>query len=397
MDEVIKNPQRGDKLTSDEAMLLAIQEAKRGAGRVSPNPLVGCVILDSQNGFLASGYHAQYGGPHAEVHAVKKLQSEELRGAQVFVTLEPCAHEGKTPSCAKMLKQFPLKSVTYGLTDPNPLVSGAGAQILKDAGIEAIEWPHFKEELKEVCEHFLWNFTQHQIFISVKVASSLDGQLALKTGESKWITGEKARLFGHFLRGSHDATLVGAQTVLIDNPSLDIRHPDFADKKNKVIVIDRSGRVLEKILENKNSVNLTQLHESQNLFFIVAKNQISNWRQKLDQSAFQKINLIAAGEVKSGELDQGLDLNEAFAQLWTLGVKSILVEGGAHTISKLLKENLVNRLYLFQGPLILGSESGKSWTEAFGIDSMQERLVLKQPKFKILGSDMLITGRLKNG
>ena len=164
---------KGQVLTEDQAMALAIQEAKKGAGFVSPNPLVGCVILDRDGKFLSKGYHQVFGGAHAEVNAVQGLTDEQLRGAKLFVTLEPCAHEGKTPSCAKMLAKKPIAQVIYGLVDPNPLVSGQGAAILKQAGIAAEVFPHFQDELEEVCEVFLWNFRKQKVFISLKIDKTL--------------------------------------------------------------------------------------------------------------------------------------------------------------------------------------------------------------------------------
>jgi len=151
-------PSLGTLLSTEQAMKLAISEAYKGATRVSPNPLVGCVILDGQSRFLSVGHHSIYGGPHAEVEALNSLKASDLQGAHVIVTLEPCAHEGKTPSCAKALAQLPVAKVTYGLMDPNPLVSGQGVQILREAGIQVEEFKNYREELEEVCEAFLKNF-----------------------------------------------------------------------------------------------------------------------------------------------------------------------------------------------------------------------------------------------
>ncbi len=160
----------GEKLTAKQAMSLAITEAYRGTGFVSPNPLVGCVILDAENRFLVSGYHAQVGQAHAEAQALQKVTREKLQGATVYVTLEPCAHQGRTPSCAKTLVQYPIAQVVYGLRDPNPLVAGQGAEILKQAGIrvslysELYDDPKMIAELEQVAEHFLWNFRQKKVY-----------------------------------------------------------------------------------------------------------------------------------------------------------------------------------------------------------------------------------------
>ncbi|WP_413289821.1 bifunctional diaminohydroxyphosphoribosylaminopyrimidine deaminase/5-amino-6-(5-phosphoribosylamino)uracil reductase RibD [Bdellovibrio sp. HCB337] len=370
------------KLSPEQSMQLAIDEAYKGATRVSPNPLVGAVVLDSEGNFLASGYHEFYGGPHAEVNALKNISMEQLQGATVFVTLEPCAHEGKTPSCAKMMAKLPLKKVIFGLVDPNPLVAGQGAAILQAAGIQTEVFsethPGFKDTLEEVCEAFLWNFRQKKVFVSLKIAQSMDGQIGLKTGESKWITNETSREQAHYLRAAHDATLIGAGTLAADNPSLDIRHPQI-QKKNKVVIVDPQGR----LLKEASTLNLTRLHEASHLFWCVSEKS-----QEGGDVAFAKV-------LKVKELGGGLlDLQDLLLQLWNQGLRSVMIEGGAFTASQFLKAGLVNRLYLFQAPVIIGSGEGLSWTSAFGITEMKQRLVVKNLRTQNLAGDLLLTGRL---
>lgn len=370
------------KLSPQQAMKTAIQEATKGAVRVSPNPLVGAVVLDVEGNFLASGYHEFYGGPHAEVNALKNIPVEQLRGATVFVTLEPCAHEGKTPSCAKMMAGLPLKKVVFGLVDPNPLVAGQGAAILQAAGIETEVFsdthPEFRSELEEVCEAFLWNFRQKKVFVSLKIAQSLDGQVGLKTGESKWITNEKSREYAHYLRACHDATLVGRGTVHTDNPSLNIRHPQI-QKENRVVVIDPRGT----LLQEASQLQITRLHKPENVFWCVSASKYS-----AEDLPFAKILKIR----EDGE--GSLDLEDLLQNLWNQGLRSVMIEGGPHTAVKFLKSGLVNRLYLFTAPVVVGSEGGRSWTEGLSISEMRERLVLTNPKITPFGVDILTTGRL---
>jgi diaminohydroxyphosphoribosylaminopyrimidine deaminase/5-amino-6-(5-phosphoribosylamino)uracil reductase len=184
-------------LTPQDAMELAIKEARLGAGFVSPNPLVGCVIIDRDGRLVSTGYHQKYGGDHAEIEALKGLSEDQLDGARMFVTLEPCAHDGKTPSCAKRIAKLPLASVTYGMIDPYPEVNGKGIEIIRKAGItcEMLEGASesLKNELEELPEIFLHNTKTKKPFVAMKVASSLDGQMGLKTGESKWISNDKSR------------------------------------------------------------------------------------------------------------------------------------------------------------------------------------------------------------
>lgn len=385
-------PARGTKLSHEQAMRLAISEAHKGATRVSPNPLVGSVVLDAQGGFLSSGYHEYFGGPHAEVNALKNLSKAELTGAQVFVTLEPCAHEGKTPSCAKMMAQLPLAKVTFGLIDPNPLVAGQGAEILRAAGITAeVFFSQIEREdreikilLEEACEAFLWNFRQKKIFVGLKMASSLDGQVALRSGESQWITGPESREFVHYLRACFDAILVGKGTVGFDNPSLNIRHPKI-EKKNKVVVIDGEGELLAQLFQLK----LSQVHDSDSLFWCVsaeAKERVANILEHIQSPP----RVVYVKTRVGGDLD----LEDLLGQLYKLGLRSVMVEGGAYTASSFINDGLVNRLYLFQAPIIMGSGGSRSWTETIRLASMKEKIQMKNPRYLTFGNDFMITGAL---
>lgn len=376
----IEEPQHKQPLTEEQAMKLAIQEAYRGLGSVSPNPLVGCVILDASDRFLAKGYHAKYGEAHAEINALRGLTQEELQGAKVYVTLEPCAHQGKTPSCAKALAQLPLGEVTFGLIDPNPLVAGQGAEILRQAQIPARQYAGLRAELEELCEHFLWNYREKKVFVSAKVASSLDGQLALNTGESKWITDDFSRQVAHVLRASHDAILVGSNTLKVDDPGLNIRSEHFPNKKNKVIVLDSEALCLATAHE----LQIAKLHSPQDIIFAIS-DKISS-----------PPNPIGAEVIllPDSETGLGLDLSVLLTKLWESGIRSLLVEGGAHVLSSFISEGRAQRLYLFQAPLILGAKSGKAWSEQVNIRTMQEKIQLKSRQFIPLQQDLLITGNL---
>lgn len=382
MDEVIRTPARAEVLTDDQAMAFALFEARKGLGHVSPNPAVGCVILDSKNGFLASGYHHRYGGPHAEVDAVTGLSPREMQGAKIYVTLEPCAHEGKTPSCAKMIAKLPFQEVVYGLVDPNPLVAGEGLRILNQAGISTREYSGaFKTDCFEVCEHFLINQTQKRPFISLKVASSLDGQLALKTGESKWITGEESRLFAHFLRATHDAILVGQKTLEIDDPSLDVRHPHFPNKKNKVIVLL--------------STQAKKLNPQAKIFSSHAIEDVFLLRKNADEgSGYVRVHLQSSGALVDTDEKFNSNLTTHDHAQGPAPFSSILVEGGAQVISSFINGRRADRLYVFQAPVLLGGKSGKSWAEDVIIGEMKSRIELKNLRHMKLGNDLMLTGRI---
>ncbi|WP_374029313.1 bifunctional diaminohydroxyphosphoribosylaminopyrimidine deaminase/5-amino-6-(5-phosphoribosylamino)uracil reductase RibD [Bdellovibrio bacteriovorus] len=388
--QTLSVPNRGDKLTADQAMRLAISEAYKGSTRTSPNPNVGAVVLDSQGGFLASGYHEFYGGPHAEVNALRHFSSEELQGAHVFVTLEPCAHEGKTPSCAKMMAKLPIKKVTFGLIDPNPLVAGQGADILRAAGIEADVFHSdnadvdrdIKTHLEEVCETFLWNYRQKKVFVAVKMASSLDGQVALRSGESQWITGPQSREYVHYLRACYDAILVGKGTIEFDNPSLDIRHPEI-QKKNKVVVIDGEAELLHRFAELK----LSKVHAAADVLWCVSEET-----KEEVQKILAKLSLAPQVLYVKTQVDGNLQLEDLLAQLYQQGLRSVMVEGGALTASTFIDCGLVNRLYMFQAPIIMGSGGSRSWTETVRIASMTEKIHVKNPRYLTFGNDFMITG-----
>ena len=385
-------PARGTPLSLDQAMQLAISEAYKGGPRVSPNPLVGSVVLDAQGGFLSCGHHEFYGGPHAEVNALKNLSNEDLKGAHVIVTLEPCAHEGKTPSCAKMIAKLPVKKVTFGLIDPNPLVAGQGAEILRQAGIEADVYEgadlktdqEVRIQLEEVCESFLWNFRHKKVFVALKMASSLDGQVALKSGESQWITGSESREYVHYIRSCYDGILVGKGTIEFDNPSLNIRHPTI-QKKNKVVVIDGEGDLLEKF----GSLKLSEVHNHEDIFWCVAADLKEEVESKL-----QKIKKAPRICYVKTNVGGDLNLEDLLAQLYAQGLRSVLVEGGAMTASSFVAANLVNRIYNFQAPIIMGSDGSRSWTETVRISEMKNKILIQHPRYLTFGGDFMITGRI---
>ncbi len=396
-----RHAKSGDKLTDVEAMRLAIAEGWRGVGRVSPNPPVGCVILSKDGYLLAKGFHTQFGAPHAEAAALARLASmheltrasdrewnlegipsNAIEGARVFVTLEPCAHIGKTPSCAQTFARLPLGEVVFGLIDPNPLVAGKGRGTIENAGIRCRRFEdlglevNLNRELNDLCEHFLVNFQESRPFITLKVATSLDGVFGLKTGESQWITGEKARNFAQFFRGTHDAILVGRTTVARDNPSLTIRHPSFSDVRKKIVVVDSRGVLLE-----RPDLKLFKLHNPENLIWAVGDD-------------YQGKPKIPVELVRMGTENGSISLNSLHDRLWELGVRSLFVEAGGKTLSAHLRARAADRLLLFQAPLILGADTGRVFSEGFGITNLNQGLRLDGVRRVSVGEDLLVTGRI---
>lgn len=366
MDAQISFFKKGDVITANQAMQLAIDVSVMGAPYVSPNPVVGCVVVNADHQFLASGYHPKFGLEHAEINALNKLTDLEIKDSTFYVTLEPCAHQGKTGSCAKKLASLPIKKVVYGLIDPNPLVSGQGAGILQQAGIVAEEYQgDLKNDLQNLCEIFLKNFLLKKPFVAAKVASSLDGQIALKSGESKWITSANSRNYVHELRSYYDAILVGANTIIQDDPSLNIRHTEII-KENKVIILDAENEIY------KSDYKFLKLHKKENIIFAVKKIASNN--------PFLQIEFN--------------DMENLTAQVFAMGIKSIFVEGGARTYSSFLQAGLIDRIYIFMAPSIIGAQTGLSWTSHLQTESLNKKINFTDLKVRSLSPDIFLTAKL---
>jgi diaminohydroxyphosphoribosylaminopyrimidine deaminase/5-amino-6-(5-phosphoribosylamino)uracil reductase len=362
-------------------MELAIAEGQKGAGFVAPNPLVGCVILDEKMRLLSTGYHKMYGAPHAEVEALKGVSDEQIEGAHVFVTLEPCAHEGKTPSCAKHLAKLPIASVTYGVKDPNPAVNGEGVKILQAAGIQVTQFEGLQSELEELAEIFLFNHRKHAPFVSLKVATSLDGQMGLKHGQSQWITNEASRHHVHFLRACHDAILVGRNTIEIDNPRLNIRHPHFPGRTNQVVILDSEGVLFETLAAKR----VSSVHQPKDIWLVTKRGV-----KPPQGSPF--------GHVECDRVDgQMFDLRQLLKELFQRGIRSLMVEGGSMTYKSFFLQKQLQRLIHFQAPILLGHENGLPWTQGLDIRSMEDRIRLKDVKARFFDGDLMTTARLSEG
>ncbi len=365
------------KLSSVEAMQLAIGEAKKGFGFVSPNPPVGCVILDREGYLLSKGYHHQCGAAHAEIDALSNLTSLDLlNGAHLYVTLEPCAHEGRTPSCAKHLVKLPLASVTFGLIDPNPMVSGQGVEILKTQ-LRVHQLLELEDELRELMEIYFLNMKEQIPFVALKIATTLDGMMATRNHRGRQISGTKSMRMNHLLRGFYDAILIGRKTYESDNPFLNIRHPRFPSKSNKVVILDPEGKSLDTL----KSSNITSCHHKEDVIVVLDP---KSYGERQGSAPF---HLICASKREGGTLN----LRELLRQLFRLGVCSLFVEGGSHTLSAFLNERLFHRLYLFQASKILGGVNGLSWTEKLLVEDLNQTIELDHLKFRRLDQDLFLT------
>lgn len=361
-------------LSPREAMALAIEEGKKGAGFVSPNPLVGCVILSRQFELLGKGYHARVGEAHAEINALNDVADKSLlEGAHIYVTLEPCAHVGRTESCARRIAALPVASITYGLQDPDPRVSGRGAEILREAG-KSVEWfSDLQAELEELAESFLLNQRKQRPFVVLKIASSLDGQVSLKDGSSQWITGEPARSHVQYLRGCYDAVVTGSGTIEKDNPRMNSRDERFHSKRQRLVVLDPRGRL------RFSGRRVLEVRRAEDIYWVTGP----------DASAEGNAGVV---HLKIPLRDGRFDLSVLLGELMNAGVYSVFVEAGPITASSFLAAEKVDRLYAFLAPKLVGQ--GLSWTSDLKIRSLDQALRLNGMRTTTLGDDLLVTGRL---
>lgn len=369
------NRKNGDFLSYDEKyMRLAMQLAGNAIGRTSPNPLVGAVIV-KDNRVVGCGWHRKAGTPHAEVHALNQA-GELAQGADVYVTLEPCAHYGKTPPCAKALVEAKVKNVYGGLLDVNPKVAGKGFKILEDAGIH-VEYGFLQDELRKQNEVFFKWIEHKKPFIVLKAAMTLDGKIATATGQSKWITNETSRAYGYKLRDIYDGIMVGINTVIEDNPMLTVR---VDGGKNPIrIVVDSSL----KIDINANVV------QDKSAKTIIATTDKAN-KDKILKLQAQDVDVIV---VDKDENDK-VDIEKLLDILGQQNICSILVEGGATLSGSFVAKKLVDKVYFFIAPKIIGGKKAKTPVAGTGILNLQEALALKDIQIEKLEEDVLIIGRV---
>ena len=338
----------------DKYMKKCIELAKGGEGQTSPNPLVGCVVLDKDGNEISTGFHHKYGENHAERDALLKLTKGEEKGGTLIVNLEPCSHHGKTPPCADLIIERGLKRVVIGMQDVNPIVAGNGIKRLKDAGIEVVEHV-LEDECKILNEVFIKNMTQKKVFIAIKTATTLDGKIATQNGSSKWITSVKARDEVKTIRNRYDAIMTSSATILADNPTMLHR---------KKIILDRKLRT--------------------NLEAPIYKNgEIYLFNDSLDM--FEGgVNFI-----KTPVHDDKLDLEFVFNKAYELGIKSILVESGGHLAGSVLK--YADKIYHFIAPKVTGDNSSLSCFDFQQIDDINKSLNFKFSDIKSFEPDILVT------
>ena len=357
----------------EKFMRYALRLGRRGLGRTSPNPPVGAVIVIGDR-IVGKGWHRRCGLPHAEIEAIKDAERKgitDFSGATMYVTLEPCTHYGRTPPCAEELVRRGFKRVVIGTTDPNPVVNGRGVSFLRRSGVEVIVGV-LEREAKRLIEHFRTFITQKRAFLAVKWAQSIDGKIACEDGSSQWISSDAARKFAHKLRDTHDVVIVGAGTVMADNPRLTVR---LVKGRNPVRLIVGGRRKLSASLEvfNDNAARTILVTPSNEPFCDgEPRGKVEIWRY--DDSG--------------GELPR---LRWILRRLASEGLTSALLEGGAKLIGAAFEEKVADRIYAIVSPKIIGS-SGINSVEVRLTATMDDVLGLDDVTVKKLGEDVLITG-----
>lgn len=358
-------------------MKCAIELAKKGTGYTNPNPIVGAVIV-KENRIIGEGYHMAIGGNHAEVNAIFNA-TEDVFGATMYVTLEPCSHYGKTPPCANTIVENGIKRVVIGLRDPNPLVSGKGIAILEKNGIEVITGV-MEEECAEINEIFLKFITMKRPFCILKTAMTLDGKIATATGNSKWVTNDKSRKYVHEIRHRVGAIMVGIGTVLADDPVLTTRLGNEGGKDPIRIVVDSNARIpLSAKLIHVNSKEKTILATT----------------DKADKEKLKKLEALGVEVIITPQKNNHVDLGYLMMILGEKQIDSVLLEGGSELNYSAIEEGIVDKIYTFIAPKLIGGDKAKTPIGGKGISIMEDAIQVCKIKIHNFGEDIMIEGNIK--
>ena len=362
---------------NEKYMRRAIELAKKGAGAVNPNPMVGAVVVKNEE-VIGEGYHKFFGGPHAEVYALEDA-GKEAEGAVIYVTLEPCSHYGKTPPCAKKIIDMGIKKCFIGSSDPNPKVAGKGVAMLKEAGIEVVE-NVLKEECDEINQVFFKYIKTKIPYLFVKCGITLDGKIALSNGISEWITNSIAREKVQFYRNKFMGIMVGINTVLTDNPSLTARIENGVNPFR--IIVDPHLKIDEncKIVENNEDEKTVIITSQKNLFDEDAENNEIQLKQE---------RLCKENKLKFIFIDgEKFSFQKMLEEIGKTGIDSILLEGGETLISLAFEENVIDGGEIFIANKILGDSSAKPFISGFVRKKMDEAVQLTNVRNNIYGENV---------
>lgn len=351
-------------------MRSALALARRGLGSTWPNPSVGCVIVRDGR-VVGRGTTAPFGRPHAEPQALA-MAGALARGATAYVTLEPCCFHGRTPPCTEALIEAGIARVVIATCDPDPRVNGAGVRRLREAGI-TVEYGVLEDEAETVAEGLFHRIRLGRPMVTLKLASTLDGRIATKDGQSQWITGEAARRAGHALRGRHDAVMVGIGTAMADDPDLSCRIPGFKPVPMVRVVAD--GHLRLRLLSR----------------LVVTARETPTWviaRDDADATRAAALADLGVEVVRVPGGEAGVDLAAGLAALAGRGVTRLLVEGGAQLAAALLRADLVDRLAWFHAPAVMGGD-GYAAAQGFGVAMLEAMPRFVRERVTPVGEDVL--------
>lgn len=338
----------------DLLMKKCIELAKQAQGETSPNPLVGCIVLNDIGEIISTGYHKKYGENHAERDALLKL--DDAKNCTLIVNLEPCSHYGKTPPCADLIIEKGVKRVVYGMKDVNPIVAGNGLKKLIDAGIEVIG-PILEDECRKLNEIFIKNQVEHKTFVALKTATTIDGKIATSTNDSKWITSDFAREGVRNIRKRYDAILTSSSTILADNPTMEHKCKVILDRKlktNSQMTIYKQGKIFVfHSLKNQSSLSNNNL---QYIYTPIVNNK--------------------------------LDIEFILEELYKRGIMSVLIEAGGKLNGSFLP--YIDRLYHFVAPKILGDSNGKSCFYGKEVEKISNCTNLNFESVELFPPDILV-------
>jgi diaminohydroxyphosphoribosylaminopyrimidine deaminase/5-amino-6-(5-phosphoribosylamino)uracil reductase len=352
---------------------MACRLARKAAGRTSPNPTVGAVLVRGGK-IVGTGYHRFAGGDHAEIIALKQAGAK-AKGARLYITLEPCSHQGRTPPCTRSLMRAGIKEVIAGMKDPNPRVAGRGFQQLRRAGIK-VRVGLCEAECRTLLEAFTKFITRQLPFVTLKLAATLDGKIATVAGDARWISGENSRAWVHRLRNEVDAVLVGAGTVRADDPQLTCRIPGGRNPYRVVLDSRLSMRLTAQILRQSDA----------------AKTIIAT-TAKASKAKTRAIEALGAMVWRLPSTHHLVAWQPLLRKLAKMGVVSVLIEGGAAIAASALKDKIVDKVEFFYAPKILGGD-GRVMIDGLGIRKMAQSIELKRMGVRKSGSDIRVYGYL---
>lgn len=361
----------------DGFMREALALAARARGLVSPNPMVGAVVV-SKGKVVGRGFHEKYGEAHAEVNALREA-GDLARGATLYCSLEPCCHQGKTPPCTRAVIGSGIKRVVIAMEDPNPKVAGQGVEELRAAGIEVVSGL-LTREARMLNEFFVTYHELKRPFVTIKWAMTLDGRTGTDSNHSRWISNEASRQYVHELRGWHDAILIGIGTILADDPMLNVRIENYAGRQPVRVVVDGD-------LSIPRRARMLRERDVGPVILVTTNHAPEAARKALEEDGHRVVILDGSRRL--------IDMRQLLEFLASEKITSVLAEGGRQIHTSLLKLDLVDKVVAYVSPKIVGGTELRSPVEGLGLTKMDKALVLKHPKWRAFNEDMCVEGYLR--